>query len=240
MRSFDEIKAVVFDMDGVIFDTERMFLECWNILGDKHNIENIEATARCCIGLSIVDTVALLKQTYGEDFPVEEHHGMINKMVADRISVDGMPEKAGVREILEYLKSINFPVGLASSTKYDTIISHLERADLLKYFQVIVGGDMIEKSKPNPEIYQLACQKLGVSPQNTVAIEDSKNGIISAYRAGMMPIIVPDLIEPTDEMISMSCGCLEDLHKVKDFLKSPSVDSGPSADGAMPSQKVYW
>ena len=131
----------------------------------------------------------------------------------------GLPIKAGAVETLDYLKSIDFTVGLASSTKYDRVLRNLERAGFVKYFSVIMGGDMISHSKPDPEIYIRVCEKLGVKPENTVAIEDSKNGIISAFKGGLMPLMVPDLNEPTGELIEMTCGKFDNLIEVKDFLK---------------------
>ena len=91
------IKAVVFDMDGVLFDTERMYLDAWKILGADKNIRDIENTAKKCIGLSVTDTIALLRLTYGEDFPVEEYHGIIDSIVKDRIINCGMPIKKGCK-----------------------------------------------------------------------------------------------------------------------------------------------
>lgn len=219
MVKLNEIKAVVFDMDGVIFDTERMYLQAWRQVGTRDGIKNVEQSARKCIGLSAVDSVALMRKEYGEDFPIEQYHKEIDSIVKETIILQGMPLKDGAVEILEYLKSIDFTVGLASSTKYDKIISHLERADLKKYFSVIMGGDMISHSKPDPEIYVKTCEKLGTEPKHTIAIEDSQNGIRSAFGAGMMPIMVPDLIEPTDEILAMTCGKFENLFEVMEFLK---------------------
>ncbi len=219
MVKLNEIKAVVFDMDGVIFDTERMYLEAWNYVGRRDSIKNVEESARKCIGLSAVDSVELMRKEYGSDFPIEKYHMEIDSVVKKLIKENGMPLKAGAVEILEYLNSIGFTVGLASSTKYDKIIAHLDKCDLIKYFSVIMGGDMISRSKPDPEIYIKTCEKLGVSPDNTAAIEDSQNGIRAAFGAGMMPLMVPDLIEPNDEILAMICGKFENLFEVMDFLK---------------------
>ncbi|WP_124101079.1 HAD family phosphatase [Ruminococcus sp. Marseille-P6503] len=213
------IKAVVFDMDGVLFDTEKMYLDAWKVLGARKNISGIAETAKKCIGLSVTDTVALLKNTYGEAFPVEEYHKFIEAWVKDKIQRDGLPVKRGAVEILEYLHSIDFTVGLASSTKYHRIIEHLERAGLIKYFKVIIGGDMIARSKPDPEIYRTACKRLGVEPSEAAAVEDSKNGVISAHLAGMIPLLVPDLVAPDGEMLAMSEKCFESLEDVIAYLK---------------------
>ena len=114
-------------------------------------------------------------------------------------------------------------MGLASSTNRDTVIRHLEQAGILSYFSAIIGGDEIIHSKPEPDIYLLACEKLGVKPEETYAIEDSYYGIISAYRAGMRPIMVPDLLPPTEEMRQISESILEDLIQVRDYLKEKGL-----------------
>ncbi len=213
------IKAVVFDMDGVLFDTERMYLDAWKILGADKNIRDIENTAKKCIGLSVTDTIALLRLTYGEDFPVEKYHGIIDSIVKDRIINCGMPIKKGAREILEYLYRIDFTVGLASSTKYCKIIENLERAGLRKYFKVIIGGDMIAHSKPDPEIYLAVCRQLGIEPSQAAAVEDSRNGLLSARQAGMIPLLVPDIVSPTEAMLSMCEECFDSLAEVKTYLE---------------------
>lgn len=109
-------------------------------------------------------------------------------------------------------------MGLASSTRYASVISHLKEAGIVDYFQVIVAGDMIEHSKPQPDIYLLACRKLGVDPSDAYAVEDSPNGIRSAHAAGMKPIMVPDLIPPDDEMREMSFLICRDLLEVMRFF----------------------
>lgn len=214
----NEIKAVVFDMDGVIFDTERMFLESWEIIGDKYRILDVEQSAMGCIGLSQEDSMALLLNKYGSDFPVESYRREIWQMVEKRMITQGIPVKTGVKEILEFITSKNIPLGLASSTDYKRVVASLERAEIKDYFDVIIGGDMIEHSKPDPQIYLLACEKLNVEPKNAIAIEDSRNGILSAYRAGMNPIIVPDILQPDEEMLSMACKKFDNLLQVKEFL----------------------
>lgn len=131
-----------------------------------------------------------------------------------------MPLKSGARELLSYLKDRDIKVGLASSTSYKGVIKNLKGACLLDYFHVIIGGDMIKHSKPQPEIYLLACEKLGVRPEKTVAVEDSYNGIKAAYNAKMIPIMVPDLIAPTDEILSMVYKKMDSLDAVLEYFKA--------------------
>ena len=126
--------------------------------------------------------------------------------------------KTGVREILNFLQEAGYKIGLASSTKYESVIHHLETTGIREYFSVIVTGNMVEHSKPQPDIYLLACEKLGVKPDEAYAIEDSPNGIRAAHRAGMKPIMVPDMIKPDEEMKELSYQIFENLIEVKDFL----------------------
>ena len=137
-----------------------------------------------------------------------------------RFLEEGVPLKEGVKEILEYLTENGYIVGLASSTGRGSVMEHLEQTGLTHYFRTIVTGDMVEHSKPNPDIYLKACEELGVSPVNAIAIEDSPNGIRSAYRAGMKPVMVPDMIEPTAEIEAMLYGKFYSLLDVVDYIKN--------------------
>ncbi len=200
----ETLDGIIFDMDGVIFDTERIGLKSWQIVADKYNIQNITATAQKCIGRNTTDSFQIIKADYGDSVDIPKLYKESKIAFAKLIEKNGLPLKAGAKELLQFLKAQNVKVGLASSTNYDTVVQQLTQAELLDYFQSIVGGDMVTHSKPEPEIYLLACRKLGVAPEKTIAVEDSYNGIKSAYNAKMMPVLVPDLIEPNDEMLSMS------------------------------------
>lgn len=212
------MKAVVFDMDGVLFDTERLCMDGWNQVAAKRGIEGMDEVARQCIGLNANDTKSLVLEHYGEDFAYDEFCSQVSKWMWDRIKWNGLPVKTGVNKILAYLKQAGIPMGLASSTRYASVISHLKEAGIVDYFQVIVAGDMIEHSKPQPDIYLLACRKLGVDPEDAYAVEDSPNGIRSAHAAGMKPIMVPDLIVPDDEMKELSFLICRDLLEVMRFF----------------------
>ena len=126
--------------------------------------------------------------------------------------------KKGVHELLSFLADQHFRIGLASSSSYESVTDHLKRANILHYFSAIVTGDMILHSKPAPDIYLLACEKLQSHPEECYAIEDSPNGIRSANRAGMMPIMVPDMIAADSEMKELSLTILPDLLAVKSYF----------------------
>lgn len=215
-----ELDGIVFDMDGVIFDSEVIGLESWERLGKKYGLTNVHENAMKCIGRSTVDTMAILEAAYGDKVSIPELYDEAKAICADIIAERGLPLKSGARELLSYLKERDIKIGLASSTSYKGVIKNLMGAGLLDYFHVIIGGDMIKHSKPQPEIYLLACEKLGVRPEKTVAVEDSYNGIKAAYNAKMIPIMVPDLIAPTDEILSMVYKKMDSLDAVLKYFKA--------------------
>lgn len=213
------MKTVVFDMDGVLFDTEKLWINSWAEIASKHDISGVEEIFPLCIGLNDKDTKALVLDRMGENFPFDEFKTEASAWFHTYVNEKGLPIKKGVREILEYLKQNNWSIGLASSSRKKSVLSHLERTNLRDYFSVIVTGDMVEHSKPQPDIYLKACEELGVRPQECFAIEDSPNGIRAAHWAGMKPIMVPDMITPNDEMKSITRWIFKDLLQVQAFLE---------------------
>lgn len=214
-----ELEAVVFDMDGVIFDTETMALRSWQDAADAHGIGDITETAMKCVGRSTVDTLQIFERAYGDRVDIGQMHVECVARFKELIQTEGIPIKKGARELLSYLNENGAKVALASSTKFEAVVSELKDADLFQYFSVIIGGDMIEHSKPEPDIYLLACKKLGADPTKSAAIEDSRNGIISASRAGMLPLLVPDIIQPDEEMLRLCHKKFDDLFEVKAYFE---------------------
>ena len=126
-----------------------------------------------------------------------------------------VPVKPGLYQLLEYLKKINCKMAVASSSPRWEVESHLKDAGIREYFCDIVCGDMIKKSKPAPDIYLRACELLKAEPGDCYALEDSKSGLLSAYRAGCRPIMVPDLWQPDEEILKIIVGKYDDLEQVK-------------------------
>ena len=213
------MEAVVFDMDGVLFDTEKLCLDSWMHVAEKSGFDCIDGVFEQCIGLNANDTKALVLRHYGADFPYESFQEQASEWFREYIRRKGLPLKPGVKKILLFLQQEGYKIGLASSTRYETVIKQLKLADIIDYFSVIVGGDMIEHSKPKPDIYLLACKKLGVKPEDAYAIEDSPNGIRAASAAGMKAIMVPDMVLPDAEMRRLSHEICQDLNEVMKYLK---------------------
>ncbi len=211
MKKFD---AVIFDMDGVIFDSERAVMNCWLVLADKYHIENITEPYLACTGTNMQKTKEIMLNAYGEDFPYDRYAKEASTMYHEKYDGGRLPMKSGVVELLSFLKKNGKKIALASSTRKETVINQLRDANILDYFDEVVTGDMVTKSKPEPDIYLLACEKVGVTPKSAYAIEDSYNGIRSAYRGGLRPIMVPDLLQADDEMEGIAEAVIENLEGV--------------------------
>ena len=215
-----QYQAVVFDMDGVIFDTERLVIEFWKEVAKKHNIPNVEHTCIQCLGTNRVRTREIFLENYGADFPYDPYRAEVTELFNTHYKGVPLPTKPGIRELLNYLQEQDIKVGLASSTAQHLVRDEIGTAGLLPYFQTLVCGDMVEHSKPAPDIFLKACEILNADPTKSIAIEDSFNGIRSAHCAGMTPIMVPDQVQPTDEIRALAFHVMPSLLDVLNWLKT--------------------
>lgn len=215
-----QYQAVVFDMDGVIFDTERLVIEFWKEVAKKHNIPNVKHTCIQCLGTNRVRTREIFLENYGADFPFDPYRAEVTELFNTHYKGVPLPTKPGVRELLSYLQEQDIKVGLASSTAQHLVRDEIGTAGLLPYFQTLVCGDMVEHSKPAPDIFLKACEILNADPTKSIAIEDSFNGIRSAHCAGMTPIMVPDQVQPTDEIRALAFHVMPSLLDVLNWLKT--------------------
>ncbi|MBR5666657.1 MAG: HAD family phosphatase [Lachnospiraceae bacterium] len=208
------MKAVIFDMDGVIFDSERATYLCWKKVAEEHGLERMDEVYRKCIGVTVEVTRQICLDAYGEDFPYEEFAKEASVLYHERYDGGRLPVKEGTREILSYLKENGIPTAIASSTRQERVVSQLDEAGLLGFFNAVVGGESVSKSKPAPDIFLYAAEQLGIAPADCVVIEDSFNGIRAAHAAGMIPVMVPDMLEPDDEIrgkCETVCSSLRDV-----------------------------
>lgn len=213
------MNAVVFDMDGVLFDTERLCRDSWVAAAERNGLPDMDVVFPRCIGLNANDSRKIVMDAYGEDFDYEGFRQQASEWFWDYIERNGLPIKPGVFELLDWLREKDWRIGLASSTRRSSVMNHLEQAGIRDRFAVVITGDMVEHSKPQPDIYLLACRELGAEPRRSFAIEDSPNGIRSACRAGMSALMVPDMIAPDEEMRKLSKGIFRDLREVLEYLK---------------------
>lgn len=211
-------QAVVFDMDGVIFDSEKKVIECWREVADRYHIPDIADACGHCLGLNRQATRAYMLGRYGQDFPYDSYKQEMSELFHKRYGGGRLPLKPGVGELLEFLKKNQIKVALASSTRREVVYQELGDADLLKYFDQVICGDMVKRSKPEPDIFLKACEELGVKPELAYAVEDSPNGLRSAKCAGLHPIMVPDLAPVTEELEQISEVVLSSLLEVRNYL----------------------
>lgn len=214
--------AIVFDMDGVLIDSERLVLQAWRHVGEELGISGLEELFYRAIGTTHAHTATLFAEAYGDSVDYLGFRDRVRSYFYDVLTVNGAPLKKGVVELLDWLKSEGWAIGLASSSREVAVRLNLERTGLLPYFQVIVAGDMLKVSKPAPDIYLRACSELGVAPESAFAVEDSYNGVRSAHAAGMHTVMVPDMVPASEEMHALAEVVLPDLLHVRDWLKGKS------------------
>ena len=212
------MKTVIFDMDGLMFDTESVFIKAWDYAGEKTGIGKAGYMTMKTLGMSIVMSRDIWVAEFGEKYNEQELRKHTKEFLAEYYRVNRVPVKKGLYSLLEYLSKNNYKLAVASSSPRWEVEKHLKDAQVFEYFNVIVCGDMVSKSKPEPEIYLKTCELIGEQPEDCYALEDSKNGLLSAHRAGCKPIMVPDLWQPDEEIERILFGKFVDLDEVKDFF----------------------
>lgn len=214
---FSKTAAVIFDMDGIIFDTERLYIESWKAVAQEYDLNNVTDMAYRIIGVNDIMSRKVFTDYYQGTRDYDQCRKRVSEVFHSRY--DGkIPVKPGVHEILAFLRERNLPVALASSTRIETVQRELKEAGLYQAFDHIIGGDMIKQSKPAPDIFLAAAEKLQEAPENCYVLEDSHNGIRAAAAAGMHPIMVPDLLEVTEEMQELAETVCPTLYEAIDYL----------------------
>lgn len=209
---------VIFDMDGVIFDSERLLLECWKVVADRYGIEGIEETLALCLGVNVNVSRQIYFDRYGPDFPLDDYKVETRALFRARCPNGHPPVKAGARELLSWLKDRGVPLALASSTQSEIVRRELADAGLLDFFAVVIGGDQIVRGKPEPDIFLAAAEALGAKAGDCYIIEDSFNGVRAAHASGAHTLMVPDLVPPDEEMEEKAEAILPSLHAVRTYL----------------------
>ena len=214
------IKGTVFDMDGLMFDSERITYNGWQKLMDENGYEYSIDVFKQTVGRRKKEVEQFYYSKYGKDFPYRKLSEIQRNNYINFVMTKGAPVKKGLYEILEFLKDNDIKIALATSTSRQTSLINLESAKVEKYFDTLVCGEDVTNGKPDPEVFLTAAKKIGIEPEQCVAFEDSFNGIRSAFAAGMTTVMVPDFIQPTDEILTMVNYLCSDLSNAVEVLKN--------------------
>ncbi len=210
-------KACIFDMDGLLLDTERIAYDVFTEIADAYGVNpHIEDYSQC-IGANKTYREKILKEFF-PSLPLDQFIPAWEKEYKNRLLNGDIPIKKGVMELLSLLKSKQIHIAVATSTHRELAYLKLEKTNLVDFFHYIIGGDQIEKSKPDPEIYLRVKEEFGVDASECLVFEDSTNGVISAYKAEMDVIQVIDLIEATDLTVDYSLDIHPSFHRVLEKL----------------------
>ncbi len=213
-------KAVVFDMDGVITDTEKLYRKYQLEEGHSRGITD-EEMLRVCLAIAGGNKYTnkpKFEAIVGRGIDYFEYREKMMARLDNHIKTYGVELKPGVKEILQYLKDKGIKIGLATSTVRDRAMGYLTDHDIYKYFDKLVFGDMVEHGKPAPDIFLKACEELGVAPEEVIAVEDSINGIKSSHAAGTYPVMVVDLIEPNEDVIPLAKKIYRAITELKELV----------------------
>ena len=213
-----KIKGVIFDMDGVLLNSEvlyqRFWLEALHFYGYPAKKEHILALR----SLTGKNAELKLKSFFGDSLDYEKVKNKRIVLMDEYIRKNGVEIKKGADEILPYLKKKGIKIALATSSPYERAQEHLGMAGLFKYFDQCVCGGMVKNSKPQPDIYLLASEKLGLKPCECIAVEDSPNGVRSAVNAGCKTVMIPDLTPCTEDLEKDLFAICNDLTQLKELV----------------------
>lgn len=213
------IKAVVFDMDGLMFDTERIGIRTWKTLAEEMGYPKLDGLIFTCFGTNHNFKRKYFAEVLGDDFPYDMFVKREVEITGETLKKEGVPHKKGLVQLLEYLKDNNIKTAVATSTSFEPATEHIKDAGVFEYFDAIITGDMTVNGKPHPDIYLKACSELGIAPCDALGLEDSFNGVRAIYSAGMKAVMIPDMMQPDEEMKEKTCAILKSLSDVINFIE---------------------
>ena len=212
------IKAVLFDMDGVIFDTERIYLEEWIEIFNKYGYKMTKEIYLPCMGTGRVHIKKRFKEIFGQDLPIEQMYIEKDAMLSEAVSNGKIPIKMGAIEILDFLRDNNIKIALATSARKERLLMQLDSAKIKDKFDALVCRDDVKNLKPDPEIFLQAAERLNVKPEECIVIEDSEAGIKAAYNGKMIGLHVEDLKKADEDLLKYCKKSFNNLVEIKNYI----------------------
>ena len=213
------LKAFIFDVDGTLLDTERIYMQAWKDAAAELGYDMPMSLLRKTRAVNAKEAARIFEEEIGNGFSYEKTRPIRVRIAEEIIERESPILMPGVLELLGYLQQKGIRLAVASSTNTKTTKEHLASSGILEYFEVVVGGDMIEKGKPNPDIFLKAAALLGEEPEECVVVEDSPAGIRAGAAAGMKTILVPDQAAITQEIKDLSNTMLDSLLEVPSYVE---------------------
>lgn len=208
------IRAVIFDMDGTLIDTEKYYRIFWPKAMAEFGYTMTDEQALSMRSLGRPFAPARLKELFGEDLDYVQIRQRRKELMEECIDKEGIQPKPGAIELLTTLKQRNITTAIATATDLERTHKYLKMTNLEGYFDEIISATMVKEGKPSPDIYLYACEKLGLKPEECIAVEDAPNGVLSAYRAGCRVIMVPDQTKPDEGLTSYLYACVDSLKDI--------------------------
>jgi HAD superfamily hydrolase (TIGR01509 family) len=194
--------AVIFDMDGLMFDTENLTIPLWEIAGKPFGYNLSRDIILRMVGISGEKAQQVLLEEFGADFPYDAIRDEYRILVSKEIEKNGVPKKPGLMYLLDRLRAAKIPLGLATSTRTARAVDLLEKAGILDRFKALTCGEEVTNGKPAPDIFLLAAKKLDAHPLSCVGFEDSTAGLIGLHAAGIRSVFIKDVLSPPEEVIA--------------------------------------
>lgn len=211
------IRAFVFDMDGLMLDTERVAAMSFDYAGEKCGIGRAGYITERILGLSADDARPVWLAEFGGAYDEDKMNEYRREFYEMYWRDHDVPVKPGLYELLDFLDGRGYALAVASSTERERVTRHLRSARVLDRFDAVICGDMVKRSKPDPQIYETACAALGFEPRECCALEDARSGVISAHAAGCRVIMVPDLWTPDEAERRLVYAVCRDLYEVREL-----------------------